>query len=67
MSRSFKKHPIYKDKSFKHDVYNKIFRRVNKQRLHEEKDMKLLRELVNDYDICDWVWYDKDNPKLYRK
>lgn len=67
MSRSRKKVPIYKDKGFKHSVYNKIFRRVNKQRLHEGKDMIALRELINDYDICDWVWYDEGNEKLYRK
>lgn len=67
MSRSRKKNPIYKDKGFKSKIYNKIFRRVNKQRLHSNKDLKDLRELVNDYDICDWTWYDKYNPKLYRK
>ena len=67
MSRSKKKIPIYKDKGFKSDSYNKIFRRVNKQRLHEDKDLIALRELINDYDICDWIWYDKDNPKLFRK
>ena len=67
MSRSRKKHPIYKDKGFMYDVYNRIFRRTNKQRLHSGKDLKQLRELVNDYDICDWIWYDKDNTKLFRK
>lgn len=67
MSRSFKNVPIYKDKGFMHDVYNRVFRRTNKQRLHSHKDLKLLRELINDYDICDWIWYNKDNPKLFRK
>ena len=67
MSRSRKKHPIYKDKGFKSKVYNRIFRRVNKQRLNEDKELMALRELINDYDICDWVWYDENNPKLFRK
>lgn len=26
-----------------------------------------MRELINDYDVCDWVWEDVNNPKLYRK
>ena len=67
MSRSVKKYPIYKDKGFMKDFYNRIFRRVNKQRLKEDKDLKQLREVVNDYDVCDWTWYDEDNPKLFRK
>lgn len=67
MSRSRKKIPIYKDKGLKSSVYNRIFRRVNKQRLHEDKDLKQMRELINGYDICDWTWYDEDNEKLYRK
>ena len=67
MSRSRKKVPIYKEKRHKANVYNKIFRRVNKQRLHEEKELIALRELINDYDICDWTWYNEDDPKMYRK
>ena len=46
------------------DVYNRVLRRTNKQRLHSNKELKLLRELVNDYDISDWWWYDKDNPDV---
>lgn len=50
-----------------HDVYNRVFRRTNKQRLHSNKDLKALRELVNDYDISDWIYRDENNPKLFRK
>ena len=67
MSRSRKKFPIYKDKGFMKDCYNKVFRRRNKQLLKDDKELKQLRELVNDYDICDWVWHDENNEKLYRK
>jgi hypothetical protein len=49
------------------DCYNKVFRRRNKQLLKDDKELKQLREVVNDYDVCDWVWYDKENEKLYRK
>jgi hypothetical protein len=67
MSRSKKKYPIWKSPGCGTAFYNRIFRRTNKQLLHSGKDLKQLRELVNDYDIHDWVWYDENNPKLYRK
>lgn len=53
MSRSRKKNPIAKDKT-NHKWYNRIFRRVNKQRINSDKEPKLMDELVNKYDVCDW-------------
>lgn len=65
MSKSYRK-PFWKDKS-DHTWYNRIFRRVNKQLLKEEKELKQMRELVNDWDVCDWKWYNPDDKYLYRK
>lgn len=54
MSRSRKK-PIYKDKDrTKTNWWNKVFRRVNKQRIKSNKEPKLMNELVNKYDVSDW-------------
>ena len=64
MSRSYRK-PIVKDKS-DHSWYNRIFRRVNKQRVSGFKEPKLMRELVNDWNVCDWIWRDADD-KYKRK
>ena len=55
MSKSRKKNPFIKDKAMTSREYNKIFRRVNKQRLEQGKRPFIkIRELINDYDICDW-------------
>ena len=68
MSRSRKKHPVYKDRSFKHGVYNRIFRRVNKQRIKMGKEPIQMGELINQYDICDWIlWVDKEDSDYYKK
>ena len=55
MSRSYKK-PIIKD-SKGSKWYNKLFRRTNKQRVNSNREPKLMKELVNDWDICDWRWF----------
>lgn len=54
MSRSYKKHPIVKDKGRRD--YNKLFRNKTKQAIREGQDPPTkTREVVNDYDVCDWV------------
>ena len=68
MSRSRKKFGVIKDVGHLKKHYNRLFRRINKQRVKLGKEPKLLKEIVNDYDVCDWifVWpcYDHDELKL---
>ena len=54
MSQSHKK-PILKDKKPK--SWYKIIRRINKQRIKDFKEPLLENEIVNQYDICDWIWF----------
>jgi len=54
MSRSFKKYGIIKDKGMSRGEYNRRFRRVNRQRVRERKDPKLMHEIANQYDVCDF-------------
>jgi hypothetical protein len=55
MSRSFKKHGIIKDKGIPRSIYNRRLRRVNKQRVQEGKEPFLLKELIDEYDVCDII------------
>jgi hypothetical protein len=54
MSRSFKKYGIIKDKGMSRGEYNRRFRRVNRQLIKERKDPKLMYEIANQYDVCDF-------------
>lgn len=54
MSRSIKKYGIIKDKGMSRGEYNRRFRRVNRQRIKEGKDPKLVYEITNQYDVCDY-------------
>lgn len=66
MSNSYKKKAIVKDKT-NHKWYNRIFRRVNKQRVKSNKEPKLMRELINDWDVCDYKFiYKKGDIKVYK-
>lgn len=67
MSRSYKKRPVIKDKGRKD--YNKIFRRKERQRLKEGKQLPIkTRELVNDWDVCDWKFHGEEHmPWLSEK
>ncbi len=67
MSRSKKKHGVLKDKGFAKSSYNKIFRRVNKQRIRLGKEPKLMRETADDYDVCDYKFMWSDYDEIYRK
>lgn len=66
MSRSRKKNGVIKDKGHLVKHYNRMFRRINKQRINQGKEPKLTREIVNDYDVCDWIykWSYNDYSKL---
>ena len=59
MSRSRRK-AVIKDKGI--TDYNKIFRRVNRQRLHENKEPIAMRSLINDYIISDFKFNYEFNP-----
>ncbi len=62
MSRSFKKHPVKKDKGFKKSFYNRIFRRKEKQNLLKGKEPPhSVSEVVDDYDVCDWKFDARDD------
>ena len=57
MSRSYKKHGIIKDKGMSRGEYNRRFRRVNRQLIKEGKNPKLMYEVINPYDVCDYKMY----------
>lgn len=57
MSRSYKKYGIIKDKGMSRGEYNRRFRRVNRQRIKEGKEPKLIYEVTNQYDVCDFKMY----------
>jgi len=66
MSRSIKRIGIIKDKGLSRCEYNRRFRRVNKQRIKLGKDPKLMNEIVNPYDICDFIlFWDKQDLFQY--
>jgi hypothetical protein len=67
MSKSYKKHPIVKDKKPKDNFYNKVFRRTNKVLLNMDKELKLQDELVNQYDISDYRFIIDENDNNYNK
>lgn len=73
MSRSFRKNLVYKDSGGKRTLYNRPFRRVNKQRLKQGKrPFERIREYMNDWDICDYYiyipsWYKTKEEMLESK
>ena len=66
MSRSYKKHAVQKDSKEKDNSYNKVFRRVNKQRLHKGKEPILMNELINQWDICDFKFVANKYDSWYK-
>lgn len=73
MSRSNKKYAIIKHKT-NHKWYNRLFRRINKQRIKNNKEPRKMKEIINDWDVCDWIYnaeHDEDDEcyklKLKRK
>lgn len=57
MSRSRKKHGVLKHRGMRRSHYNRIFRRVNKQRIQLGKEPKLMNELINPYNVCDYRFF----------
>lgn len=73
MSRSFKKNGITKDGGRRRNLYNRKFRRVNRQLVRKGLEPIPMKELVNQYDVCDWVfrwdeqyWLDVFNNDNHR-
>lgn len=64
MSRSFKKHKIYKDYNGGSKKLNhRIFRRVTKHRLNGNRELPTkMSEVMNSYDISDYKFFC-DNPE----
>jgi hypothetical protein len=68
MSRS-RKIPWIKDRTSLE--YNRIIRHktnqlVKRMLIDEDLELPSPRTIINDYNICDWVWY-LDKPKYRRK
>ena len=60
MSRSYKKNGIIKDRGLTRGEYNRRFRRVNNQRIKDGKEPKLMYEITNQYDVCDYkLFWDR--------
>ena len=57
MSRSKKKHGIIKDRGWMVGLYNRKFRRTNKQRIKMGKRPLLMKELIDPWDVHDWVFH----------
>ena len=65
MTRSRKKHPIQQlaTNKFLKKVYNRKIRRNN-----EDVGQNIEYKKHHDsYEICDWILYEPNNPKIYRK
>lgn len=65
MSRSRKKASIIKDKG--DDTYNRRFRRTNKTLINSGKEPKQMREVVNSYDVCDYIFTFNSSDDYYKK
>lgn len=69
MSRSRKK-PIVKDKGIGNKKYRRIVRRVQKYFLHIGVDIPNAKQIINDYNRCDYIFdfaNTSDEPKYRRK
>lgn len=63
MSKSYRQ-PIYKDRGKEHFIYWKKIRREWKQKLHSRKPLRNPKEIINDYDYCDYIFdwrFDKES------
>lgn len=66
MSRSYKQ-PWLKDRGYLKNEHNKKFRRVNKILVAMGDEPVKTRQLINQYDVRDWIFYDFKNKKSKRK
>jgi hypothetical protein len=64
MSRSKKKNSIVKDSKGTDNWFNKIFRRVNKQKIKSGEDPIEMNELVNKYNVRDYKFFTFCNKDL---
>ena len=53
-----------KDKGLFRSEDNKRFRRVNWQRVKQGKDPRQMYEIVNPYDVCDYIFYWKNRCSI---
>lgn len=70
MSRSRKKTGVIKDTGrFSRREYNRLFRRVNKQRVQMGERPYLMKELVNDYDVHDYIsrWHERSERAYFAR
>lgn len=73
MSKSYKKHAVYKDKG--NTSYNRSCRRVIKNSVKQIQNLKDKEEidlpnpkiLINDWDICDYKYYASYDPLKEKK
>jgi hypothetical protein len=67
MSRSRKKHGVVKDRGLTRREWNRKFRRVNRQRVRMGKDPYQMKELINPYDVYDWIyiWDESDMQRRW--
>lgn len=70
MSRSYKKKSILKDNGGMKKHSHAKFRRKSKQKI-QEQDFDSLpnyqREVVNQYDVCDWKFIYEQEDDYYEK
>lgn len=57
MGKSRKKTGIVKDRGLSRAMRSRIVRRVNRQRIKSGQEPFLQKELINPYDVHDWIHY----------
>lgn len=68
MSRSIKKHAVVRQIGWMKRTYWRVVRRVSKQKLNSDKEIPNPKEIVNDWDYCDWKYeYDKSDGEWFKK
>lgn len=73
MSRSFKKNVIYKDKGFKQKYWKNVRSAINNKirsvdpQLLDETVIPDPKEIVNDYNYCDYIITYKPEDSYYDK
>ena len=73
MTRSRRKIPIVKGPKVKRNWYNRRVKRHQRQQTRDiltlkdilDYEISSIREIVNDYDVCDWVFDYEHRPLRY--
>lgn len=55
MGKSYKRFGIIKDRGLSRSKYNRMHRRVNRQRIRSGLEPLMLNEIVNQYDVHDFI------------